>query len=98
MNISFSSGALKFLKQKQADSVLIQLVELEGAAGDIDMVKEVEIKCRKPEDQTKYHYFKQNGLEVFIDRRLKVPGDIKIKKQGFWKFAFLYPDGVLVPF
>jgi hypothetical protein len=98
MNISFSSGALKFLKQKQADSVLIQLVELQGAAGDIDMVREVEIKCRTPEDPSKYRYFEQNGIEVFIDRRLKVPGDIKIKKQGFWKFAFLYPDGVLVPF
>ncbi|MFO7753638.1 MAG: hypothetical protein R6V41_11015 [Desulfobacteraceae bacterium] len=98
MNIKFSSGALKFLKKNQAASILIRLVELEGPAGDIDMVKDVEIKFRPPEDRSEYLLFQQGGFDVFIDRRLKIPGDIKIKKQGFWKFSFLYPDGILVPF
>ncbi len=91
---------MKFLKNKTATAVSIEFVELEDSAGDIDMVKEVEVKCQAPPENQKpnYLFFREEGVDIYIDKRLKISGKVKIKKEGFWKLSFLYADGVLVPF
>lgn len=96
MQARLTSGARKLLYRWGHSHLVIRLVEME--TGDsIGIAREIQVEFAYPENREEYHRLVADGIEVLLDPRLKVADTVKIKKQGFWKFAGLYVDGVRVP-
>ena len=96
MPVKISPRARKFLKEKGVDTIFLQFVDI--AVGDnVGVVKEVEVNYGLP-DQPDLYWLRHDGnIRVYVYRRLDSTGPVEIKKQGFWKFANLYADGLRVP-
>jgi hypothetical protein len=94
--VKFSANAKKFLKKKGIDTIVLRFVEFE-AGGTVGVAKDVAVTFEPPADAGVFRRNLVEGIEVFIDPKLKVDGDVVIKRQGFWGFSSLYADGVRVP-
>jgi len=94
--VRFSANAKKFLKKRGIASIVLRFVEFE-AAGTCGVAKDVAVTFEQPADADSFHRDLVEGIEVFVDRKLKVDDDVVIKRQGFWNFSSLYVDGVRVP-
>jgi len=96
MQATLSNGARKLLHKLGRQSIVVALVETE--TGDsVGFAREVEVECGFPRDKGEYYRLKADGVEIFVDPRLKVERTVAIKKQGFWKLSRLYADGVRIP-
>ncbi len=94
--IKFSANAIKFLKKKDIDTIAFRFVEFE-AGGTLGLAKDVAVTFEAPPDAEAFRRDLVEGVEVFLDNRLKIDGEVVIKREGFWKFSSLYADGVRVP-
>jgi len=94
--VRFSANAKKFLKKKGIDTIVLRFVEFE-AGGTLGVAKDVAVTFEAPADAGAFRRDLVEGIEVFIDPRLKAEGEVVIKRQGFWHFSSLYADGVRVP-
>jgi len=96
MEIKISSGALRYIQSKGAKSIAVVLVDVE--TGDsIGAARDIEVKFETPEDTRNYYLEHSQGIDVYVDRRLRLTGKVVIKKQGFWKISSLYADGLQIP-
>ena len=94
--IRFSASAKKFLKKRGVATVVLRFVEFE-AAGTCGIAKDVAVTFERPADVEAFYRSLVEGIEVFVDRKLKIDDAVVIKRQGFWNFSSLYADGVRVP-
>jgi hypothetical protein len=94
--VKFSANAKKFLKKKGIDTIVLRFVEFE-AGGTLGVAKDVAVTFEAPADAKAFRRDRVEGIEVFVDPKLKVDDDVVIKRQGFWNFSSLYADGVRVP-
>ena len=95
MKIKFSPRAFKYLQEKQASAVTFYQVDIETACC-VGAAREVGIALEPPRRQEHYKYQRAEGLDVYVHRDLQVSESVVIKKQGFWKFASLYADGLRI--
>jgi len=96
VSISISPGAQRFLREKGVKTVVLSFLELQTGCC-VGVVKDVAVTFEPPADPRKFWRRHADDFEVFIDRQLKSDAEVVIKKQGFWKFASLYVDGLRVP-
>jgi len=94
--ISISPRAKRFLQDKGVKTIVLSFVELETGCC-VGVAKDVAVSFEPPRDPRKFWRRHADGWEVFVDRQLKSDAEVVIKKQGFWKFASLYVDGLRVP-
>ena len=94
--IRFSAKAKKFLIKNGIDTIVLRFVEFE-TGGTVGVAKDVTVTFEPPADAKAFGRDLVEGIEVFVDPKLKVDGDVVIKRQGFWSFSSLYVDGVRVP-
>ncbi len=95
MAVRISKAARKFLDARKATKVVLRYLEVEAACM-VGVAKDVQVLLGEPDDQTYIHEHHE-GIDVFIDPKLKINSIVHIKKQGFWKFSSLYADGLRVP-
>lgn len=95
MDIRFTSRALRYIREKQASAVTFYQVDIEAACC-IGAVRDVGITLEPPERREHYRYQRVGDLDVYVHRDLRVSGPVVVKKQGFWKFASLYADGLRI--
>jgi hypothetical protein len=94
--VRFSPNAKAFLKKKGVDTVVVSFVEFD-VAGTCGIAKDVSVTFEPPADATAFRHKLVEGIDVFVDRKLKIDDHVVIKRQGFWNFSSLYADGVRVP-
>ena len=94
--VRFSTNAKKFLRKRGIATIVLRFVEFE-AGGTLGVAKDVAVTFDAPDDAKAFRRDLVEGVEVFIDPKLKVDDDVVIKRQGFWHFSSLYADGVRVP-
>jgi hypothetical protein len=96
VTVEISRSARKFLEDRGLRTVVLRYMELEAGCM-VGVAKDVDVGFDRPVDQEDFRRNEVEGIEVFIDRRLKEDATVVIKKQGLWKFANLYADGLRVP-
>ena len=96
MPVKISPRARKFLQDKGVDTIFLHFVDI-AVADNVGVVKEVEVYYGQPDRPDLYWLRHADGIKVYVDRRLDSTGTVEIKKQGFWKFANLYADGLRIP-
>jgi hypothetical protein len=96
MDVRLSPGAKKYIEKHGIECLVLNLVELETGC-TLGVAKDVEVSFAYPQKPTQFLWGKTEGVEVFVDRRLKVTGTVAIKKQGIGRFSCLFADGVGVP-
>jgi hypothetical protein len=94
--VKFSANAKKFLKKKGIDTIVLHFVEIECGCM-VGVAKDVAVTFEPPADAEAFRRDLVEGIEVYVDPRLKVDDDVVIKRQGFWNFSSLYVDGVRIP-
>lgn len=97
MAVEISRSARKFLEDRGLRTVVLRYVELEAGCM-VGVAKDVDVGFEPPADPAAFRRSAVDGIDVFIDRRLKEDERVVIKKQGLWKFVSLYADGLRVPF
>ncbi len=95
MDIRFSSRAFKYLQSSQVSGITFYLVDLE-TGGSIGAVRDVGVSLKPPARPENFSYDRAEGFDIYIHRSLKVTEPVVIKKQGFWKFSWLYADGLRI--
>lgn len=96
MQATLSNGARKLLHKLGSQSLVVALVETE--TGDsVGFAREVQVECGYPRNREHYHRLEVDGVEVFVDPRLRVEDTVAIKRQGLWKLSGFYADGVRIP-
>ncbi|MBS3754933.1 MAG: hypothetical protein KGY56_04470 [Desulfobacterales bacterium] len=93
MDIRFSSSALKYLRDRQVSGITFYLVDIE-TTGSIGAVREIGVRLAPPGRPENFKYDRAEGFDIYVDPRLEITEPILIKKQGFWKLAALYADGL----
>ncbi len=96
MEVRLSSGAKKFIHKHNITCLVLSLVELETGC-TLGVAKDVQVSYEYPQIPTRFLWGKADGVEVFVDRRLKINGTVTIKKQGFGRLSCLFADGIGVP-
>jgi len=96
MDIRVTPRARKYLQEKEASEVTLYLVDIESS-GSIDSVKEVGVSLKPPKRPEHFMHDRAEGFDIYVDRKLRIIGPIVIRKQGFWKLASLYADGLQIP-
>lgn len=96
MQVSLSPGARKHLRKLKCGAIAVRLVDME-TSDSVGFAREVQVECGFPQRREQYHRLEVDGVEVFVDPRLRVEDTVRIKKQGFWKLSGLYADGVRIP-
>lgn len=95
LNLEMTDSAKKFMNERGIDSVTFDLVE--GTVGCcVGVVKEIEPLYEPPGDATEYFYKMSDGRHIFISRKLKIVGPLKVSTEGFWKKR-LCLSGATVP-
>ncbi len=96
MEVKISPRAMKYLQERGASSLVLGLVDIE-TGGSVGAARDVAFGFTPPRDSRHFRWCQVEGIDVYVDRKLKVVGPVVIKKQGFWKLSSLYADGVQVP-
>jgi len=96
MEVGMSNRARKFIRKTEAKNVVIRFVEVE-IADSLGAAKDIEVTLQAPDRKEGFRHAHVDGVDVYVDKALKVTGPVVIKKQGFWKFSTLYADGLQVP-
>ena len=94
--VRFSANAKKFLKKRGINTIVLRFVEFEAGA-TLGLAKDVAVTFEPPADAEAFRCDLVEGIEVFVDPKLKVDDDVVIKRQGFWYFSSLYADGIRIP-
>ena len=93
MDVRFSSRALKYLRDRQVSGITFYLVDIE-TTGSIGAVREIGVHLAPPGRPGNFKYDRAEGFDIYVDPRLEITEPVVIKKQGFWKLASLYADGL----
>ena len=96
MEVTISPRAMKYLHERGASCLVLGLVDIE-TGGSVGAARDVAFGFAPPRDSRHFRWCQVQGIDVYVDRKLRVVGPVAIKKQGFWKFSSLYADGVQVP-
>lgn len=96
MDVRLSPGAKKYIQKHSIECLVLTLVELETGC-TLGVAKDIQVSFEYPQNPSQFLWGKAEGVEVFVDRRLKVTGTVAIKKQGLGRFSCLFADGLGVP-
>ena len=96
MEIRFSKRALKYIRKHGAQDVFVSLEEVD-VADTIGMAKDISVGFKAPDEEKQFDVHRAEGIDVHIDRALKVTGPVAIRLQGLWKISSLYANGLQVP-
>src|SRR6056297_1054658 len=96
MEIRFSNRARKLLKNKDCRQLVFYLIELE-TADSIGAARDIGVSYTPPHNTGQYRRANADGIDIYIDRNLRIIGPVVIKKQGFWKLSTIYADGLQIP-
>lgn len=96
MDVSISSGAMRYIAQHHISCIVLDFVDIE-TGGSVGAVRDIGVEFEPPPNPKAYRYDRVQDVDVYIHRKLQITGPIRIKKQGFWKFCSLYADGLHVP-
>ena len=83
-NLKITHPAKTFMDQRGIDTVTFQLIE--GRVGCcVGVVKEIEPLYEAPLDASGYLYFSAAGRHIFISRKIRLVGPLKVTTEGLWK-------------
>jgi len=90
-----TDAARKFMDERGIDTITFRLIE-ETMGCCVGVVKEIEPLYEAPADASQYLYFKVEGRHIFISRKIRIIGPLKLTTEGLWKKR-LGLSGVTVP-
>ena len=84
VNVKISRSAKKFIREHGIKDVCFNLIECDVAGCCIGMVKDIEPEYRAPSDAQDYRYFKVEDFYIFISRKIKILGPLKLTTEGLF--------------
>lgn len=94
--IKLSKSACKFIKSKGIEDVTFKLLEFEVSGCCVGIVKEIEQVYTAPKDASQYRYYRADSCHVFVSRKIKIVGPLKLTTEGVWNKR-LFLSGTTVP-
>jgi len=85
LNIKISKSARKFLLNKGIEDVTFDLFEAEVAGCCVGVVKEIKPEYKAPDDASGYRYCRVEDYHIFIARKIKILGPLKLTTEGLFK-------------
>lgn len=85
LNIKISKSAKKFIRQKGIEDVTFNLFEAEVAGCCVGVVKEITPEYKAPVDASGYRYCRVEDFHIFIARKIKILGPMKLTTEGLFK-------------
>ena len=96
LKTKMSKSAKRFIKEKKIKDVTFQLIESDVAGCCVGIVKEIEPVYEAPKNASGYRYCQADGFHIFISRKIKIIGPLKLTTEGIWKKR-LFLQGASVP-
>jgi len=85
LNIKISKSAKRFIRQKGIEDVTFNLFEAEVAGCCVGVVKEITPEYKAPVDASGYRYCRVEDFHIFIARKIKILGSLKLTTEGLFK-------------
>jgi hypothetical protein len=85
LNIKISKSAKKFIRQKGIEDVTFDLFEAGVAGCCVGVVKEITPEYKAPVDASGYRYCRVEDFHIFIARKIKILGPMKLTTEGLFK-------------
>jgi hypothetical protein len=90
-----TESARKLMEEKGIDTVTFRLIE-DTLGCCVGVLKEIEPLYEAPRDASEYLYLKSEGRHIFVSRRIRIIGPLKLTTEGIWNKR-LCLSGVTVP-
>jgi hypothetical protein len=85
LNIKISKSAKRFILEKGIEDVTFNLFEAEVAGCCVGVVKEITPEYKAPVDASGYRYCRVEDFHIFIARKIKILGPMKLTTEGLFK-------------
>jgi len=85
VNIKISKSAKKFIQENGIKDVTFNLFESDVAGCCVGIVKDIIPEYNAPRDASKYRYFKVEDFYIFVSRKIKILGPLKLTTEGLFK-------------
>jgi hypothetical protein len=82
--VKITDAAMAFMEKRGIDAVTFRLIENKVGCC-IGIVKEIEPLYEAPQDPSAYLYFRVAGRHLFISRKIRLIGPLKLGTEGLWK-------------
>jgi hypothetical protein len=82
--IEITDSARKFMDAEGIDTVTFRLFE-ERVGCCLGVVKEIEAVHARPQDAADYLCHCAEGRRIFISRRIRIIGPLKLATEGLWR-------------
>jgi len=84
-NVKITKSAEKFIRENGIKDVCFNIVECDVAGCCIGMVKDIVPEYSAPSDAQGYRYFRVEDFYIFVSRRIKILGPLKLTTEGLFK-------------
>jgi hypothetical protein len=95
-NVKISKSAIKFIKERDIEDVMFNLIEQDVSGCCIGIAREIKPVYKAPADASNYRYLQAEGCHIFISRKIKILGPLTLTTEGLWKKR-LFLSGATVP-
>ncbi len=95
-NVKISKSAIKFIKERDIEDVMFNLIEQDVSGCCIGIAMEIKPVYKAPADASNYRYLQAEGCHIFISRKIKILGPLTLTTEGLWKKR-LFLSGATVP-
>ena len=85
LNIKISKSAKRFILEKGIEDVTFNLFEAEVTGCCVGVVKEITPEYKAPVDASGYRYCRVEDFHIFIARKIKILGSLKLTTEGLFK-------------
>ncbi len=96
LKIILSKSACQFIKNKNIEDVTFKLMEFRVASCCVGIIKEIEPIYTAPKDASGYRYCQVDGFHIFISRKIRILGPLKLTTEGLWNKR-LFLSGAAAP-
>jgi len=84
-NVKISRSAEKFIRENGIKDVTFNLFESDVSGCCVGIVKDIIPKYCAPSDAQGYRYFRVDDFYIFVSRKIKILGPLKLTTEGLLK-------------
>ena len=85
VNVKISRSAEKFIRENGIKDVTFNLFESDVAGCCVGIVKDIIPEYCAPSDAQGYRYFCVEDFYIFVSRKIKILGPLKLTTEGLFK-------------
>lgn len=85
LKVAVSKSARKLMRDQNIKDVTFVLNECEVGGCCVGVVKDIEPIHQAPKDASGYRYVKTDDCHIFISRKLRIVGGLKLTTEGLFK-------------